>query len=100
MVEIFGNSVSKTSTVPIVSMKGNTPRKTSVTVIDLSSRLLCVTKQATPKGGVNKPISTATTVITPNQIKSCLGMISSAKGTTISRIDRESRKQPRKTSNS
>ena len=64
-----GNKINKIRVANIITRKGNEPTKMSSTeasdVIDAFTVYTTV-----PKGGVSIPISTATTVMIPNQTRS------------------------------
>jgi hypothetical protein len=92
MVVKIGKIINNPTTKAIVTAKGADPMKISRNVIDLSCKLLLTTNTEIPKGGVKSPISTAITVIIPNQTKSTPIGLSSGKnkGTVIKMMEIES----------
>ena len=80
----------------IAKVMGNVPLKIPQVLMAISLTLALTTKTDMPNGGVSKPISMATMVIMPNQIKlvpkpSNSGMTN---GKSINMMDKESKKQP------
>ena len=96
MVANLGKIITSKTTTPMTTANGAAPIKMSLSVIDLSCRLLLTTKTEIPNGGVNNPISTVITVMIPNQIKSIPSGLSSGKksGTVIRIMDIESMIHP------
>ena len=88
--------MSSTSTMNMISVKGAVPRNMSPSEMPGSFNVLLITNTESPNGGVSRPISTATTVTTPNHTRfmpnfSAIGNIS---GNTISMIEEESMMVP------
>ena len=84
------------STSSMVSTKGAAPMNTSPSLMRSSARLVFIMKQAMPRGGVSRPISTAMMVTMPNQIKSTSNAFITGRmsGTMMKMMDGESRIVP------
>src|SRR5690606_7455133 len=94
-----GNTTRAARVSSMMVTKGRVPMKMSRRVMRESFRVLLMTKTLRPKGGVRRPISTATMVMMPNQIRFISNplAIGSISGRTMSRMELESMKQPRRT---